>query len=52
MVGWLKFNVDAGFYLNENTRTAACYFRDNEASLLLHKHETSWKLAKLSVIEG
>jgi hypothetical protein len=51
MVGWLKCNVDAGFYLKENTTTAASLqqhphynsscFRDNEASLLLHKHRGS-----------
>jgi hypothetical protein len=41
MVGWLKCNIDAGFYLNKNTTAAACCLAP-----------TSWKLAKLFVIEG
>ncbi|MCI26609.1 eukaryotic translation initiation factor 3 subunit C [Trifolium medium] len=50
MVGWLKCNVDAGYYLNENTATSTCCFRDNEGQFILA--QTSWKLAKLSVTEG
>ncbi|MCH81333.1 cytochrome c oxidase assembly protein COX19-like, partial [Trifolium medium] len=48
--GWLKCNVDAGFYQNKNITTATRCFRDNEGHFILA--QTSWQRSTLSVIEG
>ncbi|CAJ2639496.1 unnamed protein product [Trifolium pratense] len=49
--GWIKCNVDAGFYQQLNKTTAACCFRDNNNGCFILA-QTSWQQSTLSVIEG
>ncbi|CAJ2647010.1 unnamed protein product [Trifolium pratense] len=50
MLGWIKCDVDAGFFQETNTTSAACCFRNCDGQFVLA--HISWKKSVLTVIEG